>query len=240
MTGKSITHLFAEYAGDPSTAAVAAFDVEKGTIVADSTNGRSLVKTAALGTNTAGYDRHVTEAATQTLTNKTLTAPTITSPVITGATESGSVNSDIKVLAASITYDSKPAAAVVTGFSWSVVAGATYIFELELPATMTTVGGLTLSFKLTTATLTSIRYNSYAATAVDNTTAVSATGTTTTDATAVFDSKTAAYTKVRITGSMVVNAAGTFAWFATQNTSGTTGDVTILLIGGYARLTRVA
>ncbi len=146
---------------------------------------------------------------------------------------------DNKVLAASITYDTKPAAAVITGFAWAVVAGATYVFEVELPTVMTTVGGLTVSFKLTTATLTSIRYNSYASTATDNTGAVSTTGTTTTDATAPFDSKTAAYTRVRIWGSMVVNAGGTFSWFATQNTSGTTTDVSQILIGAYARMTRV-
>jgi len=174
----------------------------------------------------------------------TQTSPTINTPTISGGTQtlttvSGDINTDLKVLASSITYSAKPAAAIITGFSWSVVAGATYVFDVLLNTTMTTVGGLTASFKLTTATLTSIQYLSYASTATDNATAVSTQGTTTTDATAPFDSKTAAYTYVRIQGSMVVNAGGTFAWFATQNTSGTAGDVTIILLGSYARLTRV-
>ncbi len=145
-----------------------------------------------------------------------------------------------KVLAASVTYDTIPAAATITGFSWTVAAAATYMYRVVLYTTMTTVGGLTVNFKLTTATLASIRYSTYAATATDNSTAVSTTGTTTTDGTKVFDSKTAAYTKVVIDGSFVTTAGGTFAWQATQNTSGTSGDVTIVLIGSTANLTRVA
>lgn len=217
------------YAGSPIGVSAVGFDAPAGALVLDITNNVLYQKTSALGSN----------AAYRQILNNTTAGQALVSPVITGATESGGINSDIKVLAASITYDSKPAAAVITGFAWTVVAGGTYVFEMDLPTTMTTVGGLTVSFKLTTATLTSIRYSSYASTAVDNTTAVSTTGTTTTDATAPFDSKTAAYTRVRIWGSMVVNAAGTFSWFATQNTSGTTGDVSLILIGAYARLTRV-
>lgn len=166
-------------------------------------------------------------------------AQTLTGKTITGANISAGVNSDIKALAAAITYTSNVTAAVITGFSWTVVAGATYVFEMNLPTVMTTVGGLAVSFKLTTATLTSIQYQSYASTAVDNTLAVSTTGTTTTDATKVFDSKTSAYTYVKVWGSMVINAGGTFAWFGCQNTSAAGGDVTTLPIGAYARLARV-
>lgn len=162
-----------------------------------------------------------------------------TTDVLTNKTVSGFMNTDYKVVPATIAYDSKPAAATITGMSWPVVAGATYMFDVELPTTMTTVGGLTVSFKLTTATLTSIRYSSYASTATDNATAVSTTGTTTTDATAMFDSKTAAYTHVHLWGSFVVNAAGTIAFQGTQNTSGTAGDVTSILIGAGAKLVRV-
>jgi len=141
-----------------------------------------------------------------------------------------------KVIATQIDYASNATAATITGFSWTVIASGTYIFEINLPTTMTTNGGLTLNFKLTTATLTSIQYQSYAATASDNTTAVSTQGTTTTDATKVFDSKTAAYTLVTIKGSVVVNAGGTFAWQGCQNTSHV--DTTSLLVGGYASLIR--
>lgn len=145
-----------------------------------------------------------------------------------------------KVLAATITYTSNVTAAVITGFSWTVAAGATYIFEANLPATMTTNGGLTVSFKLTTATLASIQYQSYAATATDNATAVSTNGTTTTDATKMFDDKTAAYTHVNVKGSFVTTLGGTFALYGCQNTSAGGGDVTSVLIGSYAKLIRVA
>jgi len=145
-----------------------------------------------------------------------------------------------QTLGASITYDANVTAATITGLSFSVVAAGTYVFDYQFATTMTTVGGLTISFKLTTATLTSIRYNTYAATATDNATAVSTTGTTTTDATKMFDSKTAAYTNVRVYGSFVVNAGGTFAFQGCQNTSGTAGDVTILLIGSFGKFLKVA
>lgn len=145
-----------------------------------------------------------------------------------------------KVLAATVTYDTIPAAANITGFSWTVAAAATYIFEMELSTVMTTVGGLTVNFKLTTATLASIGYSTYASTAVDNTLGVSTKGTTTTDATKVFDSKTSAYTRVRVWGAFVTTLGGTFAWQATQNTSGTGADVTSIFLNSYARLVRTA
>ncbi len=78
------------------------------------------------------------------------------------------------------------------------------------------------------------------ATASDNTTAVSTSGTTTTSATKVFDSKTAAYTTVQARGSMVVGTGGTFAWFGCQETAASGADSTIVALGSYARLTRVA
>lgn len=202
-------------------------------------------ETLVFGTGTSGTTEKtvVDTSSTQTLTAKTLTSPTITAPTVSGAgtitaqTISGNIESDTKVLAATATYTSNSVAATLTGFSWSVVAGATYKFEVNLPAIMTTNGGLTVDFKLTnSATLTSIQYQSYAATAADNGTAVSTQGTTTTDATKVFDSKTAAYTLVSIKGTMVVNAAGTFAWQACQNTSNS--DTTSVLLGSYASLIR--
>lgn len=174
------------------------------------------------------------------INTNTKASPTWTSVGPSGATITSPIFTDRKVLAATATADANVVAATLTGFSWTVVASGIYQFELELPCTMTTVGGLTLSFKLTTATLTSIRYNTYQATAVDNTTAVSATGTTTTDATKVIDNKTAAYTMTRVTGSMVVNAGGTFAWQFCQNTSAAGGDATLILIGARAGLYRTA
>lgn len=159
-----------------------------------------------------------------------LTSPTITSPIYT----------DRKVLAASATYDNTATLATLTGFSWTVVAGATYQFEIDLATTMTTTGGLAVAFKLTTATLTSIRYNTYAATAADADTAVSTTGTTTTDQTKMFNSKADTYTHVRLYGSFVVNAGGTFAFQAAQNTGAAGADASLVLIGSTASIFRVA
>lgn len=190
----------------------------------------NIVKMIPAGSGTTEVQL-VDASSAQTLTNKTLTAPTIT-----GATNSGTIASDVKVLVATATATSNVVAATLTGFSWTVVAGGTYVFEVDLPVTMTTNGGLTVNFKLTTATLTSIQYRSYAATASDNTTAVSTQGTTTTDATKVFDSATAAYTLLHLEGSFVVNAGGTFAWQFCQNTSH--ANTTSVLLGGFARLTR--
>ncbi len=166
-------------------------------------------------------------------------SPTITTPTLTTPTINAPIYSDYKVLASSLTYDANVVPAVITGFSWTVVPGV-YIFEVNLPATMTTNGGLTVSFVLTTAALTSIQYQSYAATAVDNTTAVSTSGTTTTSATKVFDSRTAAYTGVSIRGSMVVATGGTFQWNGCQNTSAASGDASLILLGAYAKLQRVS
>lgn len=172
-------------------------------------------------------------SSTQTLTNKTLTAPTIS-----GATNTGNVAGDLKILAASVAMTSNSALASLTGFSWTVVAGGTYRLESVFPATMTTNGGLSIALKYTTTTLTSIQVQTYAATASDNTTAVSTQSTTTTDQTKFFDSKAAAYTIVRLDGTFVVNAGGTVAVQVAQNTSHV--DTTTVLLGSYAVLTRAS
>lgn len=174
-----------------------------------------------------------TISSTSTLTNKTLTSPTIT-----GATISGEIDSDLKVLAASAAITTSATLAALTGFSWTVVAAGTYVFEVNLPATMTTNGGLSVAFKYTTATLTSIQVQTYAATGTDNGTAVSTQSTTTTDQTKFFDSKAAAYTLVNLKGSFVVNAAGTVAVQVAQNTSHS--DTTTVLAGAFAWMKRVA
>lgn len=199
------------------------------------------------GTNTRTM---VSTAQTQTLTNKTLTTPTISSPVLSGTVTgtytlggtpsiSGGVNADTKVLAASLTYTSTTTLATITGFSWTVVPG-TYVFEAYLPVTMTTVGGFKAGFGLTTAVLTSIEYHAYQSTATDNTGAISARGTTTASGTTFFDQKAVVYTYSKIVGSMVVGTGGTFAIQGAQNTSASGGDVTIVLLGAYCRLVRVA
>lgn len=160
-------------------------------------------------------------SSTQTLTNKTF---------------SGAVESDTKVLAATASFQTASVLTSLTGMSWSVVAG-TYNFEVNIPATMTTNGGLSVAFKYTTAVLTSIQAQTYAATASDNTTAVSTQSTTTADQTKFFDSKTAAYTLVNLKGTFVVGTAGTVAVQVAQNTSNS--DTTSVLLGSFARVTRV-
>lgn len=154
-----------------------------------------------------------------------------------GSDLSGTNSSETKVLAASAAFTSNATLASLTGFSWTLVAGGTYQFEVNLPATMTTNGGLSVALKYTTATLTSIQAQTYAATASDNTTGVSTQSTTTTDATKFFDSKTAAYTLVTLKGTLVVNAGGTVAVQVAQNTSHI--DTTTVLLGAYAKFTKV-
>src|SRR5258708_5584834 len=104
-----------------------------------------------------GSGAYVTTGATQTLTAKSLTSPTLTGTVAGAATLAGNIFSDLKVLAASATFSNTATLATLTGFSWTLIAGATYIFEVNLPTTMTTVGGLSVAFTLTTATLTSMQ-----------------------------------------------------------------------------------
>lgn len=151
------------------------------------------------------------------------------------------INQSYKILPASgaITYTSNVTPAVITGLSWTVAASGNYVLEAELDTTMTTVGGLTVEFVLTTATLTAINYHTYASTASDNTLAVSTSGTTTTSGTKIFDSKTSAYTRVRIWAVITVNAGGTFALHGCQNTSAGAGDVTIIN-SAFAKLTRAS
>jgi len=172
-------------------------------------------------------------------TGAVLTDPVISGGSLTGSTVSGNIESDTVVLAAAETFDADVTPGLITGFAHTVVAG-TYTFDLNLFTTMTTNAGLTIAFKLTTAVLTSIQYATYAATATDNATAVSTQGTTTTDLTEPFNSKTAAYTFVRVFGSMVVGTGGTFSWYGCQETSGTGADATVLKIGSYSSVVRRA
>lgn len=197
-------------------------------------------KNVYVNTNTKASPTWVAFAklsGTQTLVSPTITTPTITGGTFTSGTITTPIFSDYKALAATQTFQTNTVAATLTGFSWTVVPG-TYIFEINLPSTMTTNGGLTVSDKLTTAVLTSLQAQTYAATASDNTTGVSTQVTATADATKLFDSKTAAYTLVTIKGSFVIGTGGTFAIQACQNTSNS--DTTSVLLGSYAKLERVS
>ena len=77
----------------------------------------------------------------------------------------------------------------------------------------------------------------YISTATDNATAVSVQSTTVTDQTKFVDTKAAAYTYVRITGTLVVNAAGNLAVQCAQNAAH--ADTTTILAGSYADVSRI-
>lgn len=194
----------------------------------DDENAQFYDKTAA------AWRKFVTLDQTQTLTGKTLTSPTITGPTISGA-----IDSDLKVLAANAAMASGDTGATLTtltGFSWTVTAAGVYAFEFEGPVTMTTNGGLTLAFKLTTATLTSLALEAIQTTA--SAIAVAANFTTATDQAKFVDQKATAYTYVRITGTLVVLAAGSIAFQAAQNTSHI--DTTTVLKGFKGRMVRTS
>lgn len=169
-------------------------------------------------------DTLVALAAAQTISNKTF--------------DGTNIQQSVKVLAASATFTSNATLANLTGFSFSLAAGGTYYFRIVLPVTMTINGGISVAFNYTTLTLTSIQVRTYAATASDNTTAVSSQSTTTTTQTKFVDTKVAAYTLAVLEGTLVVNAAGTLAVQAAQNTSHV--DTTTVLLGASAQFVRVA
>ena len=200
--------------------------------------------------------------STTTFTNKTLTAPvlsgsvtgtytlagtpTITSPAINGATiggvstmSAGNIDGDIKRCTSDVTWATGAGSttlANITGLtSIALVAGATYAFDVNLQTNCSTNGGISVAFKYTTATLTSIQLN---ATTIAAASLANARNTTTTDATKFVDNKTAAWLNVRLTGTMVVNAAGTLAVQAAQNTDH--ADTTTVYAGSTARFTRIA
>lgn len=159
-------------------------------------------------------------ALAQTITNKTFTA---------------NIETDTKVLAANATFTSNSVLTGLTGFSWTLVAGATYQFDIDLYTTMTTNGGLNLAFKLTTAVLASLQASP--SQAVTATASQLAQVTNTADQAAIVNNKTAAYTRTSVSGSFVVTTGGTIAVQVAQNTSNT--DTTTIAIGSYARVTRV-
>jgi hypothetical protein len=150
------------------------------------------------------------------------------------------INSEVKVLAADAVMSSADTGSTLTtltGMSWSVVAGATYRFRFHGTTIMTTNCGLKMAFKLTTATLTSLAIRTYQTTDTDNSGAISTAFTTTTDQATWFGQNSVNYTHVRVDGTMVILAAGTIAVQAAQNSAH--ADLTKVLLGSYAELTRV-
>lgn len=178
-----------------------------------------------------------------TLTGKTLSSPTITGATLTTSTLSTGtlggdiVHSEIKRCSAATAATSSTTLANVTGLTgFSLTAAGVYEFEIDLHTTMTINGGLNVALKFTTATLTSIQCEStaFAASSV----AQGAQNTTTTDADLKFSSKAAAFLRVVVRGTLVVNAAGTVAVQMAQETSH--ADTTTVLVGSTARFTRLS
>lgn len=206
----------------------------------------------------------VSTTNTATLTNKTLTAPvlsgsvtgtytlagtpTVTSPTITGATMTTStlstgtlggdlIHSEIKRCSTATAATSNTTLANITGLTgFTLTAAGVYEFEVDLMTTMSTNGGLGVALKYTTATLTSIQCQSTAIAAASI--AAGAQNTTVTDADLKFNSKAAAYLRVIVKGTLVVNAGGTVAVQMAQETSH--ADTTTVLVGSSARFTRLS
>lgn len=111
--GKSIIPGIAYYVGNPASAAIAAFDVPPGTLVIDTTNGTTYRKTAALGTNTAGYD-------------------TISSPIttISGTTGAVALQSGTTLLTAGSAAAITIAAPGAAGFRITVTTGSDFAHVL--------------------------------------------------------------------------------------------------------------
>ncbi len=155
-----------------------------------------------------------------------------------GGADNNATFSDQKVLRASKAFTSNVTLTDLAGFSWNVVAGGVYYFDVLLPATMTTNGGISVAFSYTQgASLASIQVLTYIATASDNTTAVSSQSTTTTTQTKFLDTATAAYTYCRLEGSLVVTSGGVISVQAAQNSSH--ADTTTVLLGATANMIRV-
>lgn len=166
---------------------------------------------------------------TDTLTNKTLTSPTIT----------GAITDTIKFCSTQFDAVTGTTGATLTNIvgltGFSLVAGATYAFEIELSGVSTTNCGIKLGFKFTTATLTSLESKAVAQAAASVALVHS---TTATDAATLIGTNAAAWLGVRLTGRIVVNAAGTLAIQAAQNAAH--ADTTSVFVGSWAKFTRTA
>lgn len=199
--------------------------------------------------------------ATQTLTNKTLTAPvlggsitgtytlagtptftspTINTPTIATPTVSGLILSDLKRCTTTFSATSGDTGTTLTNVTgltgFTLTASAVYRFIVDLQTVCTTNGGIAVAFKYTTATLTSIAATAttFAAASMGQ----AAQNTTTTDQTKWVNNKTAAWLRVVVTGTLVVNAGGTVGIQAAQETSH--ADTTSVYAGSWAEFIRLS
>lgn len=136
------------------------------------------------------------------------------------------------VCSAALTKTSDTTLAAVSGLSVTLVAGATYIFSVYLSVTNGAIGGLKVAFG-GTATATQISADAWAY----NTTTTAAQGNIVALSSSAL-AYTGSVTAAEITGSIVVNAGGTFIVEAAQNASNATP--TVINVGSYLQIQRVA
>ncbi len=186
-------------------------------------------------------ERSTTESASQiTGTGKDVrqTSPTLITPIIQDASGATSLGSQLKRCTTQFDAVSGTTGTTLTNLTgltgFTLAAGGTYVFEIFLNGVATANSGMKIGFKYTTATMTSLEAVSVGAAAA----AVVTQHTTTATDQASLIASTTAFLGVRITGMIVVNAAGTLAIQAAQNASH--ADTTSIYAGSFARFTRVA
>lgn len=166
------------------------------------------------------------------------TSPTIATPTLTTPTINGAIVSDTQFCTTQFDAVTGTTGATLTNVvgltGFSLVAGATYKFEVNVSGVSTANCGIKLGFGYTTLTATSIESAAQGFTAA----AVAVQHTTTSTTGMTLFGQTAAVISVRITGRLVVNAAGTLAVQAAQNAAH--ADTTSVYVGSSATFTRIS
>lgn len=175
-------------------------------------------------------------ATAGTVTTLTSTTATITNATITNLTSTGVGGMTTYRSSAAVTANATTTYADVTGLTGiPLTAGATYRFRVVLPSTVASgTGGIKYAFNYTTATLTSIEATGLGHTA----SAVAVQHTTTTTTQTDLFTQAAVVIMTILEGTMVVNAAGTFAVQMAQNTSNASN--TVALVGATLTINRIA
>lgn len=184
------------------------------------------------GTLTVAGVEVPTLSSTAVLTNKTLTTPVINGAVTGTADQVKFCTTQFDAVTGT-TGTTLTNIVGLTGFTLD--AAGTYQFEVEISGVSTVNCGIKLGFKYTTATLTSLESKAVGQAAASM--ALSRV-TSTTDQATLFGSNAAAWLGVRITGQIVVNAAGTLALQAAQNAAH--ADTTSVYVGSWMRLKKVS
>lgn len=164
-------------------------------------------------------------------------AGTLTLPAVTGTIASTTGTNlflpDVKRCSAQVDATTTTLANVTGLTGFALVAGATYTYALDLNTTCGGTGGVKVALNYTTATLTTFNGTSIATTA----TAVAVAQTTSTTNQVSLIASNTANINVKITGTIVVNAAGTVDVQFAENSANSTSSV---LVGSTAQFTRIA